>query len=286
MARKLKYKLITTYLRSRSIIRIINSLVNPRNKTLSEPVFIIGTGRCGTSLLKSVIDSNSKLNVFPNETNELWHPMLYTFDRAKIKMEPIEYDPVKFTQTTLSTWPKGQDKIIRKAFSTFQTLKGWENTFIAKSAMISFMIPKILEIFPTARFIHIYRFGPSVVQSYFVKNQGKYKNYHLPDDEYYKVLANYWNDTILEIDKQSKNYPGRILDFSYESLCNDPKEAVDKLAQHLDLESHDFKFDLSKIESMNYKVQSLLDDPIWNELIGIMKPALELKSYNEILTES
>ena len=204
---------------------------------LGHPFFIIGTGRCGTTLLVRILNSHPGLSGFPGEANELWHPKLEPFETASLDVPPIEVDPKRFSEISFANWPPKQGERIRDIFTGFQLITGPSKVFFTKSAMISFMIPNILEVFPDARFVHIYRFGPSVVESYFKKNFGKYSRYIFTEKDYRMYCAKYWNACILEIEKRKKELSldtkGQFLEFSYEDLCQNPGDILDDISKFI-----------------------------------------------------
>ena len=66
------------------------------------PVFVVGTGRSGTTLLVKILKSHRDLVPYPSEANELWHPNLYPYDRRTIDAPPILFDPAEFTARSLA----------------------------------------------------------------------------------------------------------------------------------------------------------------------------------------
>jgi len=253
------------------------------NRVPDHPIFIVGTGRCGTTLLVRILRSHPEIIGFPAEANALWHPNLYPGEKAKIIIPPIEVDPQQYTEVSIKSWPPGQADKIRHTFAGFYAIWGHGKEFFVKSAMISFMIPKILEIFPDARFVHIYRSGPPVVESFFKKNSGKYKHFKFSEDEYRLICANYWNACILEIEQvkhsQMLEQTRAIFEISYEELCNRPKTTLKHIADFIGVRKESFGFDISQIESRNYKVGDHLTDEIWEECLQVMEPGMRLKGY-------
>lgn len=251
---------------------------------LNHPVLLVGTGRCGTSLLVKILNSHPGLSGFPGEANELWHPKLEPFESASLNVPPIELDPKRFTEISISNWPPKHGEKIRDIFTGFYMIKGLSKTFFAKSAMISFMIPEILEVFPDVRIIHIYRSGPSVVESYFKKNFGKYSRYSYAEKDYRLYCAKYWNDCILEIEKRRRELSltekGQFFELSYESLCERPNAILDDIARFIGVASDGFGFDISQISSQNKKVGDYSNDPKWVELQEVMAPGMKLKGYD------
>jgi len=247
------------------------------------PCFIIGTGRCGTTLLVEILNSHPALVGYPGEANELWHPRLEPFETTSLDMPPIEIDPKRFCDVSVATWPAKHGEKIRDVFTGFQLITGTSKVFFAKSAMISFMIPKILEVFPDARFIHIYRSGPPVLESYFKKNFGKYTRHVFTEKDYKAYCAKYWNACILEIEQRKKNLSverkDQFLELSYEALCQNPREVLDAIAKFFGVPSDGFRFDISRISSQNYKVADYAKNPEGAELLDLMSAGMKLKGY-------
>jgi hypothetical protein len=270
-----------------SVFDIACSMVGKTGRTfgfsMKHPLFIIGTGRCGTSLMVKILNSHRGLSGFPGEANELWHPRVEPFETSLLDIPPIEVDPKRFTDVSVANWPPRHGEKIRDIFSGFSLLTGSSKVFFSKSAMISFMIPKILEVFPDARFIHIYRYGPSVVESYFKKNFGKYSHYIFTDKDYRLCCARYWNDCILEIEQRKTDLSlvekGQFLEFSYERLCQSPRDVLDDIAKFLGVAPDGFHYDLSRITSQNYKAQDYARDIERAELLDIMSAGLKNKGY-------
>lgn len=282
----MKIKLFSNSYLNRELIvtsPVIEKLGMLLNRVPERPIFIVGTGRCGTTLLVRILRSHPEILGFPAEANALWHPNFYPREKAKIIVPPIEVDPHQYTETSIESWPPGQVDKIRYTFAGYYAIWGYGKEFFVKSAMISFMIPKILEIFPDARFIHIFRSGPPVVESFFKKNFERYKNFEFSEEEYRLICANYWNTCILEIEqvKQSCELEQNrsIFEISYEELCNRPKYMLKNIASFIGLREGSFGFDISQIESRNYKVGDYLTDKNWADCLQVMEPGMQLKGY-------
>jgi hypothetical protein len=247
------------------------------------PIFIVGTGRCGTDLLVEVLRSHPRLISFPGEANEFWHPKLYSVEEVTIEQPPIEVDPRRFTEVSVQSWPSHHADRIRQTFAGFHLIFGYGKLLVVKSAMVSFLIPKILEIFPGARFIHIYRSGPSVVKSYVKKNFGTYPKYVVDQEEYQLSCARYWNRCILEIERVKASLSllekNAYFELSYEDLCGNTEGCLNSLARYLGVEENGFHFDTSSIRNQNYKAGDYATDPRWAEPLRVMEPAMMLKGY-------
>ena len=95
----------------------------------------------------------------------MWHPKAYPLRYSNLEKPPIWVDPYKFTQMSLEDWTPRDRRSIRAIFGAYQAICR-KKYFLNESAMIVFMIPYILELFPEARFIHMYRDGRAVAFSY------------------------------------------------------------------------------------------------------------------------
>lgn len=259
------------------------TLAGALGRRIETPVFVVGSGRCGTTLLTDVLSSHPALLGYPGEANDLWHPRTYPFDVSRVAEAPIEADPAAFTALSMSHWPPGHERTIARAFAGYRLLAGPRRRLFVKSAMISFMLPAIDRMFPDARFVHLFRNGPSVVASYMKKNYGRYRRYHVPEDEYRRRVARYWNDCLLEIGRAGRDLglvaDGRLHEFSYEDLCERPDAELDRLAGFLGIDPAAFAYDTARIESTNYKVGAWGDDPVWEEPLRLMEPAMNAHGY-------
>jgi hypothetical protein len=172
---------------------------------------------------------------------------------------------------------------IRDVFTGYHVATGSRKAFFAKSAMISFMVPKIVELFPDAGFLHLYRYGPSVLASYVQKNFRKYTRFVYTERDYRLQCARYWNDCILELEArkhdQDLSLGGRFLEMSYEDLCRSPTDALRPVATWLGISPDGFTFDFGQVASRNYKVADHTGEPGWDELLEAMAPAMSLKGY-------
>ncbi|MBN1630806.1 MAG: sulfotransferase [Thermoleophilia bacterium] len=262
----------------------IGKLATARKPEFRQPVFVVGTGRCGTTLLMRILSAHPAIAIFPGEANALWHPGLYPIDKAKVAVPPIEIDPEAFTRCSLANWPPDHPERIRRTFYGFNVMAGKSRTLVVKSAMISHMLPALREVFPQAKFVHLYRYAPSVIESYFQKNFNRYADYRCTRDEYYKACARYWNSCILQIEHDRValrlNEQGAFHELSYEDLCADPEGILKGLFAFLEVDHERSTFDLSSIKSTNIKVEDSYQNGDLKSLIDPeIGPAMKLKGY-------
>jgi Sulfotransferase family len=247
------------------------------------PIFVVGTGRCGSSLLLKIMTSHHQIAAYPDEANEIWHPHSYPFRDRKISTPAIIEDPARFTELSLANWPAGYNNYVRRLFRGYAARHSAGRRLLVKSAMISFMLPHLHALFPSAHFVHIYRYGPSVVASFLKKDWHKYKGY-LPNEEAYRRhCAAYWNACIGEIDRavaaQRLRDKGLYSEVSYEALCANPRQRLAELAKGLGLAPDGYNYDLAHVQDRNFKVGDVHDNLRWREALKLMGPGLTSKQY-------
>ena len=70
-------------------------------RRVHEPIFFVGCGRSGTTLLARILATNPEIAVYPYEGNELWHPGAFPWYRSHRETLPIWADPYGFTEASL-----------------------------------------------------------------------------------------------------------------------------------------------------------------------------------------
>lgn len=277
---------ISRAVKSERVLEVLGMIAGAMGIDPDQHIFIAGTGRCGSSLLARILASHPEISVFPGEANRLWHPCLYPWERrshGQLGVFPIETDPSSFTQLSLQNWPTNHVSRIQRIFRGYYVASGMREALVIKSAMISFMIPKLIDLFGNVKLVHIYRFGPSAVESYVKKNYGRYSRFTVTKEGYRLTCAKYWNDCILEIERVRNALFGRDTDrffeLGYEELCAAPMETMQKLASFIGVHPQGFGYDLSSIASTNEKVGDPFSEDEWQQALRAMKPAMELKGF-------
>jgi hypothetical protein len=244
---------------------------------LRNPVFMVGCGRSGTSLLATLLSSHPDIAVFPSEANDLWHPGTHPWYRSKGRVRPIWVDPDRFTKHSLARieWSK-----IRAIFGAFQSITG-RPVFLNKSVMVTFMLKDISFHFKEARFIHMYRDGRAVALSYAKKtlpkiqhNPDLYASVGVTDDFQALVYQNFdhWMQHIDAVESADRDLglsnSGRLLEFSYEAFSRKPHEHITAVLDFLGLEDRgaDLAVDMA-IDNRNYKMSDELRPEILEGLV-------------------
>lgn len=126
---------------------------------VAHPIFILGCGRSGTTILGKVLSKHGKIT-YLNEPRDLWSSAYpetdvwtsnaHTFG-GKIHLSAADVDG-------------GKSRRIRRMFR-FESLISGRPVLIEKLPINNFRLGFIRAIFPKARYIHIYRNGLEVASS-------------------------------------------------------------------------------------------------------------------------
>lgn len=265
-------------------LRTAGALIPRSRIQVTRPVFVIGTGRCGTTLCYRIFRSHQQILAFPGEANELWHPNLYPIRRFSRDAVEITRNPRRFTSVSLASWPKDQGIVIQRTFGAFQMVAPKRRLFV-KSAMIVFLMPKILELFPGAQFIHLYRHPLPMIASYYKKNASILGNATGERDEetLIRQIAGYWRDCVMEIDRVDALYAlsenRQLLQVRYEDLCEQSRTMLARCASFLGIDQDGFTFDVSVIRAPSFNADDYKRDPRYRAAWEIVGPLLEAKGY-------
>lgn len=145
---------------------------------LASPVFVLGCGRSGKSTLAALLSAHAQV-VYLNEPRHLWFSAFPQSDiwtaRAHARGGRIVLDETDFTAA--------RARRLRRLFQ-LQALRNDGSIVVEELAINSFRIGLIRQVFPHARFIHVYRNGLEVADliqkaaergGWFGANQYKWK---------------------------------------------------------------------------------------------------------------
>jgi len=270
---------------SRKIGKIIPNITS---NWVTEPVFMIGCARSGTTMIADILGQHRDIAHY-SEANDIWDPNGYPWYESDLQRPPNWIDPYKFNEIW---WKDTKDRYIeiKGVFGFFQKLSR-KKMFLNKTPMNTFKIPYILEMFPTAKFINVIRDGRAVTLSYFKKTNKKMvehskiyksKNFYFNKDDLLDKLAQSWVEHIKEVELQSKklNIQNRIFEISYENFCNDPKKSISSIYDFLNLDLKKSGIvNFPKTKNMNYKYKNELSLKQIDRITDIMRKTLIKKKY-------
>jgi len=203
--------------------------LNEQAQDLIAPIFVGGTGRSGTTLLRVILNS---------------HPHIYSGGEIKI----VEYvvDLWKKMKSVFSPSLSGyqiDDEFIDKQFKTFlssffsRVLEGSRKNRIAEKTPGNLLLMGPLkQVFDDAKFIHVIRDGRDVACSLVTMDWGDpLSGQRLWYTENIGSAARYWKQTIMEIRKQQREHLNisDYLEIRYEKLVSDLRQTVDQVLTFL-----------------------------------------------------
>ena len=193
------------------------------------PFFIVGSARSGTTLLRDLLRSHSRLFV---GTEARFIPFLHALhgspqnDREAIRLGTAILDTIGHSEvwTTLTPDDFAHFRSFRAAASLpFEraAAAAGKARWGDKSPRYVEHIPQILEIFPAARVVHIVRDGRDVALSMMRTNFAPQTVYH---------AATAWRRRVLRGREALRCHgPQRIHEVRYEELLRDPKATLSEL---------------------------------------------------------
>ena len=114
-----------------------------------EPIIIVGAGRSGTKMLRSILTAHPDVVCFPREINYIWRYGNTNADTDELKPEHARPEVIQY---------------IRNKFSKF-SMKRNSAIIVEKTCANSLRVDFVHTIFPKAHIIHLVRDGRAVAES-------------------------------------------------------------------------------------------------------------------------
>jgi hypothetical protein len=135
---------------------------------LSQPVFIIGAPRSGTSLLYAILRKSSSLKHWPGEAHEIWeadyHPALRNWESNRLTAADMD------------------DEAAARIRRAFFLVTGKKHRLLDKTPRNALRVSFVNALFPEARFIYLKRDGRENVNSLInAWRTPRYRTYELPE---------------------------------------------------------------------------------------------------------
>tara|TARA_B100001250_G_C19663846_1_gene728343 strand:+ start:12 stop:848 length:837 start_codon:yes stop_codon:yes gene_type:complete len=232
------------------------------------PVFIIGCGRSGTTILGNTISKHPKVK-YLNERRDLWHKSYPEFDvwNKKIQDSKLYADEKDFIFK--------KHNLLYSFFFREQVL-GNAKVLLEKLPINSFRLKFLEKSFPNARYIYLTRNGLEVSASIekstqkgnWFRSHDLLKSYNIEDGDQHKGMWE-WKLSIDESDhffrKINRN---RFIHLSYKDFMDSPSEIIKGVFSFLELDySVDWVNQISKdIKRKNIEIQAVSDKNLY--LIG------------------
>jgi len=220
------------------------------------PFFIVGSGRCGTTLLRRELSNVASVHIPPetfalpaaintyrvgpkNNWDNIVDQFLATFDYHP-EFEYFELPSLRPLALQLKKIPTEEQSLEKIITGIYQYHAAYHNKNYEqwgdKTPMHVWHMDTIREIYPNAKFVHLMRDGVDVVNSW-VKT---HENYTL------EQAAKRWVKALCAFRKFSKRYPDNCYSLRYEDLVLNPAQEIKILCDFLDINSN-----LSKINQLD-----------------------------------
>jgi hypothetical protein len=265
----------------------------------SSPVFIIGAGRSGTTLLRSMLVASGQIAI-PAET-QIIHRLAILFntsrslgweDQARLVIAAFEshrffplwqVDLAEVYPKVLAL-PKQERSLARiidevytsYAAQAFPRAKVWGD----QSPLHTFYLPYIHRIFPQARYIHMLRDGRDVTASLV----SRYGDGHL----FESVLR--WKTSLKRVKQlQGIISPDQFIEIRYEALVRQPELTLSQVCKFIGIDYSPSMLDYwklpSTIEHKHYSYHKNLEKPVFDSSIGKWKEVLNLSQQQYVHKE-
>jgi hypothetical protein len=196
--------------------------------TYTDPVFIVGIPRSGTTLLQGVLSNTGKYfpmpetHFFSRVTVALPENGLSDKDRKKIRRKLSRKSRIKIDEKALLNL-NSQKEVFEYVLGLFNPDK--KNTFLEKTPRHVFFYSKILGYYPTAKFICMIREPKNIVSSRLRRNLKQKKSVIRLSLLYNKIAA-----AILDI-KGKDN----VMLVRYEDLTEEKEPSLQKICVFLNI---------------------------------------------------
>lgn len=202
----------------RSTVRVI---APERAELEHPPIFIIGLYRSGTTLLRYVLDSHSRICCPPESYFMAALSLLVSDNRCSGGLESMGFD---------------QEHVIQKIrelclyfFGNYAISQGkprWADKTPGYVDYLDFL----LCVFPESQFVIIHRHGLDQAHSYTrggTLMRESLREYCREEDEDLRVGAvRYWTDKTQKLGAFAKRYPEKCIQIFYEKLCQSPQGQI------------------------------------------------------------
>jgi len=219
---------------------------------VTRPVFIIGCGKSGTTILGNTLSRHGKIT-YLNEPRRLWFSAYPETDIWTSRA------PVRKGKLVLTDNDADERKSMKlKRLFRLETVRTKKPVLIEKLPINSFRLKLLHTIFPDSRFIHIYRNGLEVARSiqkasdsgsWFAKNPYKWRKlveHALSKDETAalpKLSSSYFDMGLLEwrlsteaaVEFLSGLTDEAFVELSYDELVQNPVETISRVVRFIGL---------------------------------------------------
>ena len=201
----------------------------------SDLVFIVGSGRSGTTMLRKMLQPDTRIGVSPelryfSQAYEYAKKPAALRDRA-IKAMKKSNDPlykelaVDFTQIAEKITAESDPKEVFLQLLRATTTRPEAQLFIEKSGINLFYLGVISRLFPKAKIIHVYRDGREFAAS--AQKVGRSARL--------EPILVYWTESIRYFNHIKSRISNATLEVSYEEMAANPEAVYERVYRFLQL---------------------------------------------------
>ena len=271
--------------------------VNEASNLSCIPFFIIGSGRSGNTLLRSILSGNSdisippesyrlpfaikKFHIFNNrEWNEVVREVLHEFEDCKeFYTWEIDIKDVRKRLENMTDSKRTLSNIFDELFCTYAEKHSPKSKIWGdKTPMNTLYLDWLGPVFPQSKFIHIIRDGRDVASSY------------LKMERYGTILeaANRWINSIELAQSFGSKIKEDYMEIRYEDLVTNTESEIQRVCDFLNIKYDSAMLDhtkqVGKLGDTDKSHHSNLSKPISSESIGKWKSNLS-ESDQESITK-
>lgn len=245
------------------------------------PFFIIGSGRCGTTLLRAMLQTHPTVHI-PPETYELGriiqeyprYSRLPWDELLRLILTRLEYNPlwdafgISLRELYLDLLEQPREALnlayVLHRFYMFhaKTYKPSAVRWGDKTPLNTYYLHEICSVFPDALFVHMIRDGRDVVRSYV--ELGRYS---------VREATDRWSRAIRVSREFGQQHPRQFMEVCYEDLVREPEMVLQRVCPFVQiafdetmLRHHEFDLKLGDVEKLAH--HSNVKNPINTRAIG------------------
>ncbi|EDX86027.1 Sulfotransferase domain superfamily [Synechococcus sp. PCC 7335] len=262
------------------------------NNTNLSPVFIVSSGRSGTTLLRAILNASEQIYI-PHESD--FFARAYPFYKDQEKFSDEDYNQIvklfmKASQENgwgmdkdyllnylQNASPSSFSEVNRAIYDAYMKIKDLPNLqWGIKHPVLIASVDKIFEVFPKCKIVHIVRDGRDVCLSYQKVHKGSLNKFG-PKSPITSAL--YWIDGLKRIEE---NDCEQLYELRYEDVLAQSKHELRGLCEFLDIE---FTEDLCERYSTSALNRNLLLSQHENTIHGKVKGGIDASNQGKFLTQ-
>lgn len=264
-----------------------------------KPVFIISSGRSGTTLLRSMLVASGQISIPPETQNihtlavkflsytglkweNLSRLMIADFESHhnyfmwETNLAPLYQKVIDLPAENRSLATIIDQVYMFYAAEKFPDAKIWGD----QSPIYTFQLPTLLKVFPHARFIHMLRDGRDVISSMVTRH----------GEGYLTEAIHRWKKSIEITEKFQKQMPTeRYLEVRYEHLVEQSEQTLQNISDFIGIEFTPNMLEYwhlpSTVESKHKSFHQNLAKPVFSSSVGKWRERLSQEQIDIMLAE-